>query len=320
MKLQIKRIGLPKIIAIVFVITCLAVIILSSCQPKSSDETTVRVIVTQDFGNELVLDESVIISGSVTALDALHEVATVETKYGGGFVEAINGIRSQYSGSKVKRDWFFYVNGISANVGGLSYELHDGDIEHWDFHDWSLRAFVPAIIGDFPQPFLGGYRGSVSPTIIVYDKDFQNAAQDLMNKLQKLGVENVHIAGPESSAYSKNHSNLILLGTRDFDLISELNENRKLGFYIHFEDSKAVILDSEGNNTQYESGCGLIQATQNPWNPKGIGSCENVVWMVSGADKSQVQNAADIVTHHYEKFRYACSAAIIGDKVIKVPK
>ena len=315
-----KHSSLPKIIAAILVITCLFIVILFGCQPKSSEETAVRVIVTQDFGNELVLDESVIISDSVNALDALHEVATVETKYGGGFVEAINGIRSQYSGSKVKRDWFFYVNGISANVGGLSYKLCNGDIEHWDFHDWRLRAFVPAIIGDFPQPFLGGYRGKVSPTIIVYDKDFQNAAQDLMNELEKLGVENVHVAGPESSAYSKEHSNLILLGTQDFDLISELNENRKLGFYIHFEDNKAVILDSEGNNTQYESGYGFIQATQNPWNPKGIGACENVVWMVSGVGQSQVHNAVDILTHHYEKFRYACSAAIIGDKVIKVPR
>jgi len=315
-----KQAKLPRIIVATLVIVFLLAIVLYGCQPQVLGDIEVRVVVTQDFGAELMLDESVAVNDGANALDALQKVTTIETKYGGGFIEAINGVRSQYSQSKVRKDWFFYINGISANVGGLSYKLCDGDIEHWDFHDWSLRAFVPAIIGDFPQPFLSGYRGKVSPTIIVHDKVFQNAAQDLMNELEKLGVENVCTAGTESSAYSKEHSNLILLGTRDFDLISELNENRKLGFYIHFEDSKAVILDSEGNNTQYESGYGFIQATQNPWNPKGIGACENVVWMVSGVGQSQVHNAVDILTHHYEKFRYACSSAIIGDKVIKVPR
>ncbi|GAI85551.1 unnamed protein product, partial [marine sediment metagenome] len=35
----------------------------------------------------------------------------------------------------------------------------------------------------------------------------------------------------------------------------------------------------------------LIQATQNPWNPKGIGACENVVWLVSGTDEAGVKDA-----------------------------
>ena len=316
-----KRSSLAKLGVVSLIIAFLLAIVLSGCHPQPSGKIAVKVIVSQNFGNKLVLDELARISDSANALDALQKVATVETKYGGGFVEAINGIRSQYSENKVNGDWFFYVNGISANVGGLSYKLCNGDIEHWDFHDWSLRAFVPAIIGDFPQPFLSGYQGKVSPTIIVYDKAFQDAAQDLMNKLEELGVERVTTQiATKLLPQDKKHSNLILLGTEDFDLISELNENRKLGFYIHFEDSKAVIYDSQGNKTQYESGCGLIQATQNPWNPKGIGVCENVVWIVSGTNENQVQNAATILTNHDERFRYACAAVVIGEEVIKVPK
>jgi len=289
------------------------------CQPRPSDGIAVKVIATQNFGNELVLDESVRVSAGANALDALEQVATVETKYGGGFVEAINGIRSQYSQTKVKKDWFFYVNGMSAKVGGLSYKLCDGDVEHWDFHDWSLHAFAPAIIGNFPQPFLGGYQGEILPTIIVYDEGFRDAAQVLTSKLEKLGVENVRMAGPESSAYSKKHSNLILLGTEDFDLISELNGNKELGFYIHFEDSKVKVFNSRGDETQY-SNCGLIQATQNPWNPRGIGACENVVWMVSGTNENQVQNAISMLASHHEEFHYACATVIVGEEVIKVPQ
>ena len=311
-----------KPILAVLVVAGLLTIALCGCQPQPTDEIAVKVIVTQNFGNELMLDEPVVVSTGTSALGALEEVVMVETKYGGGFIAAINGIRSQYSaGTKAKNDWFFYVNGMSANVGAREYKLHDGDIEHWDFHDWSFQAFIPATIGDFPQPFLGGYKGKPSPTIIVYDENFQVPSLDLMSKLTKLGVENIRAQVPtELSSQAKGHSNLILLGTEDFGLISELNENRKLGFYIHFEEGKAVVYDSQGNKTQYESDCGIIQATQNPWNPKGIGVCENVVWMISGANESQVQNAINALAKHHEEFRYACAAVVTGEEVIKVPE
>lgn len=315
-----KQNSLLKIIVIALVITCPFAIILSGCHSQPSGGIEVRVVVTQNFGNDLMLDESVTVANGANALDALEKVATVETKYGGGFVEAINGIRSRYSGSEVKKDWFFYVNGISANVGVMGYGLSEGDVEHWDFHDWGLHAFIPAIIGNFPQPFLGGYRGKILPTVIVYDEGFQDVAQDLVSKIEKLGVENICAqAATELLSQNKEHSNLILLGTRDLDLISELNGNSKLGFYAYFEDSKVVIFDSQGNETQHMSSCGLIQATQNPWNPKGIGACENVVWMISGTDKAAVKDAANTLLIGYEELRYAYAAVIIDGEVIKVP-
>jgi len=314
----LKRNSLPQIIVIALVITCLFAILLLGCQSQPSGEIKVRVIVTQDFGTKLILDKATKVNNGSNAMDALQKVATVETKYGGGFIESINGIHSQYP--KVKGDWFFNVNGMSANVGALDYKLSHGDVEHWDFHDWSFHAFVPAIIGDFPQPFSSGYQGKILPTTIVYDEGFQEAAQNLISTLEKLGVENIHMAGLESSAYSKKLSNLILLGTKNFEPISELNENyKKLCFFIRFENGKIVVYDSQGNKTQYESGCGLIQATQNPWNPKGIGVCENVVWIISGTDKAAVKDAANTLVNHYEELRYACGAVIANGEVIKVP-
>lgn len=317
-----KQGSLPKIIVIALIITCLFAIVFCGCQPQPSGEIAVRVIVTQDFGNELMLDELVIVANDANALDTLAKVATVQTKYGGGFIEAINEIRSQYSGSKVKKDWFLYVNGISANVGALDYKLCNGDVEHWDFHDWSFHAFVPAIIGDFPQPFLGGYQGKVLPTLVVYDEGSQEAAQDLVNGLKELGVESIHAqAATGVSSQDKEHSNLILLGTEDFGLISELNKNyEKLGFFISFEDGKVVIWNPRGDDKQCYLDCGLIQATQNPWNPKGVGACENVSWMISGTDKAQVRNTVNVLVNHYKEFRYACAAIIVNGKVIEVPQ
>lgn len=318
-----KRGSLPKIIVAALVIAFLLVIVLCGCQSGPSTEIEVRVIVTQDFGNEPILDESVAVSEGASALEALQKVAAVETRYGGGFVEAINGLRSQYSGSKVQKDWLFYVNGISANVGALDYKLCDGDVEHWDFHDWSFRAFIPAIISEFPQPFLGGYQGKVLPTVVVYyDEGFQDAAQDLLTGLAKLGVGNISAhAATKLSTQDKEHSNLILLGTEDFELISEMNKNYgKLGFYIHFEDGKVAVWNPRGDDKQCYSDCGLIQATQNPWNPKGIGACENVVWMISGTDKAQVRNTVNVLVNHYEEFWYAGAAIIANGKVIRVPQ
>ena len=313
--------SLVRPILAVLVVAGLLASVFCGCQPQTTGEIAVKVIVTQNFGNKLMLDELVVVSIGTSALGALEEVAMVETKYGGGFIEAINGISSQYSaGAKTKNDWFFFVNGMSANVGAQGYKLHDGDIEHWDFHDWSSQAFIPATIGDFPQPFLGGYKGKILPTIIVYDENFQAPTLDLISKLRKLGVENIRAQFPTGlPSQDKERCNLILLGTEDFSLISELNGNAKLGFYIHFEEGKAVVYDSQGNKTQYESGCGIIQATQNPWNPKGVGACENVAWMISGTDENQVRNALNALVNHHEEFRYAYAAVITGEEVIKVP-
>ena len=67
-------------------------------------------------------------------------------------------------------------NGIMANMGAGAYKLQPGDVEHWDFHGWSFNAFVPAVIGSFPQPFLSGFRGKKLPTIVVYQEGLEKTA------------------------------------------------------------------------------------------------------------------------------------------------
>ena len=46
----------------------------------------------------------------------LQRKADVETRYGGRFVNAIEGVRSQTDGG-ARRDWFYFVNGIEADKG-----------------------------------------------------------------------------------------------------------------------------------------------------------------------------------------------------------
>lgn len=292
--------------------------------PLTTDHSSsVRVVVTGDFGKEIFVEETVVIGENTTTLDALQQVAEVETKYGGGFVNAINGISSEYEGvNRSKRDWLFYINGMSTNIGAAQYILQDGDIEHWDFREWSFRQFVPAIIGDFPEPFLHGYRGIVYPTVITYQDGWEGEAGQIANRLSQLGVENIYTESiNELSADEKESSNLILLGSSDFQLVEELNQPwDKLGFYCHFENSSLKVFSSTGDlAAEYEAGVGVIQATQNPWNPKGVGGCENVVWMLSGLDETGVRAAIDVLINHYNDFKYACAVVVAGGEVIKVP-
>ena len=293
-------------------------------QPPSVQKPTVKIVVTTNFGKEVMLEQTIEIEPDTSALEALKRVATVETKYGGNFVDAINGISSRYmGGSGSKKDWLWYMNGVSSNIGANDYVLEDGDIEHWDFRDWSYQQFIPAIIGEFPHPFLNGYQGKVKPTTIVYEEWFQDCAQLLIETLSELGVGELSaVTHNQLPKASQEQHNLIVLGRQDNELILELNNlHKKLGFYTYFNDGKLVVLDAEGEvASEYGAGSGLIQATQNPWNPKGVGAGENVVWMISGTDDEGVRKAVQALTSSSSDLRYAYAAVVIEQSAIKIPQ
>ncbi len=271
-----------------------------------------------------MLGETLQILPDTSAMAALMEVAEVETAYGGGFVNAINGVRSGYAGSqKTKADWFFYVNGIQSNVGALDYKLHDGDVQHWDFHGWGFRHFIPAIIDGFPSAFRYGFGGSVRPTLIVCPDYMKQDVVKLEEKLAQLEVKDVGIRSlDELSESEQGNSSIILVSGLDNSLISELNQNwKRLGFFAYFEDGDLIVIGNDGEITaEYGAGTGLIQATQNPWNPKGIGACENVVWLVSGTDEAGVKNALDALLDHHNKIQYTGAVIVADGKIIKVPR
>lgn len=305
----------------------LAMAALSACSSLSSQETgviRVRVVATQNFGQELMFDEMLEVPSGTSAMAALMKVAEVETSYGGGFVNDINGVRSGFTGSGgTKMDWFVYINGIQSNTGALDYKLQDGDIQRWDFHDWSFHQFIPAIVGEFPEPFRNGYGGVIYPTIIVYQDGWEEDARRVADKLNRLGIKNVSVRGiSELREDEKESYNLILLGTADFPFIAELNLVwRRLGFYAHFQDSMLKVFDPRGEPAaEYGAGAGVIQATQSPWNPKGIGVCENTVWIVSGSDTTGVKAAVNTLVNRDTDFKYAYAVVIAAGEVIRVPQ
>jgi hypothetical protein len=97
-----------------------------------------------------------------SAAQALERVAKVETRYGGRYVQAVDGVAEHGRSS-----WFYYVNGYLADRSAADYRLRPGDVEWWDYRSWRNPAQDPVVVGAFPEPFLHGYDGVRRPALVV---------------------------------------------------------------------------------------------------------------------------------------------------------
>lgn len=126
--------------------------------PPGAASDAATLWVTSDGGARVVLTAQVPVGDSV--LQALDRKADVKTRYGGRFVQGVDGIE----GSITKhRDWFFFVNGIEPGQGAAEVELGRGDIAWWDYRDWAKRMEAPVVVGAFPEPFVHGWNGKRRP-------------------------------------------------------------------------------------------------------------------------------------------------------------
>jgi len=139
----------------------LAVALLAGCGGEEGGKATLWI--TRDRGAQVVLNREV--PAGLTAMQALDRVANVDTRYGGRYVQAINGVE----GSLVdRRDWFYFINGYEADRSAAEYKLREGDVEWWDFRSWKTRMREPVVVGAFPEPFLHGFGGKRLPVRVVY--------------------------------------------------------------------------------------------------------------------------------------------------------
>jgi hypothetical protein len=102
------------------------------------------------------------VTAGLTAMQAISRVAKVETRYGGRYVRAVDGLREHG-----RTAWFYYVNGYLADRSAAEYRLRAGDVEWWDYRSWRDPAQDPVVVGAFPEPFLHGYDGKRRRTVIV---------------------------------------------------------------------------------------------------------------------------------------------------------
>lgn len=139
-----------------------ATVALAGCGGGGGRSGAASIWVTRDDGGtRLVVDT---VPTGLNAIQALDRVAKLTTRYGGRFVQSVDGVAGSAS---ARRDWFLYVNGYEADRGGVEITLRAGDIAWWDFHDWSRNESL-LVAGAFPEPFLHGYGGRRRDVYVLY--------------------------------------------------------------------------------------------------------------------------------------------------------
>jgi Domain of unknown function (DUF4430) len=160
------------------VLACLGAAALAGCGSSSPGKGEASVWITRDRGAHVIVVKKV--PAGETAMEALQRVADVKTRYGGRFVQSINGVSGNLS---AQRDWLYFINGYEADRGAADYELHDGDVEWWDYRNWKGAIHVPVVVGAFPEPFRHGYDGKTRKAALVFQS---RGLADLAQKLGKL--------------------------------------------------------------------------------------------------------------------------------------
>jgi hypothetical protein len=159
-------------------------LVLAGCGGGATGTATVWI--TRDRG-ATVLRTTTVPAGE-TAMQALDRVADIETRYGGRFVEEIDGLAGSLSG---QHDWFYFVNGLEAGRGATEYRLRPGDVEWWDYRSWRGKE-VRAVVGAFPEPFLHGYAGKVRPAAVRFAPGLRALASRVATRI---GAGSVRPAG-----------------------------------------------------------------------------------------------------------------------------
>ncbi len=301
---------------LVFVVAaCVAVVaLLAGCGIGAGPGTKqASVRVTANFGSKLygsAVESKV--PGSETVMSLLQRHFKVASRYGGGFVESIDG----HSGSSSHRDWFYFVNGIQAPQGAATTDVHKGDHIWWDLHDWSATDTVPAVIGSFPEPFTNGIGGKRFPTLLNCGSGVQTACDEVGTALRRYGVK---AADQVLGTGSGSDSLAVVVGTwRQIKgvIAAELIAAgpRSSGVYAQFvgPGGEALELDNARGDVvrTLRGSAGLIAAT-------GEASLGQPTWFVTGTDEAGVMVAAKAFTPATLRDHFA--VAISGSKVIPIP-
>jgi hypothetical protein len=291
-------------------------LLLAGCGFGAGEERSgggVELRVTRDFGHEAVGSARLAkVRESDTVMRLLRSKFHVSTRYGGAFVQSIGGRAGGGAGGH--RDWFYWVNGVEADVGAADYDLHPGDRVQWDFRDWSATMRVPAIVGAYPQPFLNGFEGKRRPVRLECADARSKACTTVHDRLEAAGVP------VSSSTLGTGYSTKILRV-----VVATWNQAKKVraaqvlsgppkgsGVFARFAgDGRSLeLLDGSGRAARkVGAGTGIVAATR----PSG----EDLVWVVTGLDERAVDSAAAALDAG--KLRDAFAVAATGDRVEKLP-
>jgi hypothetical protein len=263
------------------------------------------VLVTRDFGRsevrEFVVDG---VGPSTTVIRALESGASVETSYGGGFVEAIDGFRSGQDGPTL--DWFYFVDGIEAEVGAADFTLAPGDRVWWDLRQWGTSMYVGSVVGSYPAPLADGYRGTEWPVSLTCrtnpatcDLVRDGMADDGIEFGGRGGRDRIEVVVGEWNRISADHPELSRSPSRS-------------GVFARFAGpgGDLLLLDSAGEVViEEESRAGLIASVG--------GSGKPPTWFVTGTDRAGVRAAAALLEP--DRLARSYSVAALDGEAVRLP-
>lgn len=270
---------------------------------------SVELTVTREYGRVPVLHRSLEARESDTVMRVLEASADVTTRYGGGFVQAIDGVAA---GQRQGRpyDWFYYVNGVEAPIGAAQYALRGGERVWWDYRDWSLTDHVPALVGSWPAPFVGGYGGRERPVVLVCDGGGP-ACGSVGATLEDEGVTIAKgepggaisvVVGPWARVRGEEAARSIERGPRQSGVFAEFVEAGR-GYEL------TALDEGGGEAVRLGPDAGLVAATSVFGGPP--------VWLVTGATPAAVRQAADALDEGDLRDHYA--VAVENGKVTPLP-
>jgi hypothetical protein len=271
--------------------------------------------VTRDFGHESLgsvrLDK---VREDQTVMRMLRSEFDVTTRFGGRFVQSIDGLAGKGAGGQV--DWFFWVNGVEADKGAAEWEVEPGDQIQWDHRDWTAAMRVPAIVGAYPEPFVSGLGGKRRPVRVECEDVKSRACTQARDRLQDEGVptSGSSLGAPGTEAVTR----LVVArwpqarGVRGASGLEDGPE--ATGVFARFSDDGETLelLDEHGDparEVHRGDGVGLVLALQ----PRA----EELVWIVTALDEEGLE--AGVRALDEDELRDAFAVAAGGAGVEKLP-
>jgi hypothetical protein len=280
-----------------------------------ADVGSVKLTVTREYGTVPVLRRLVEAKESDTVMRVLEANADVETRFGGGYVHSIDGVaESERDGDPY--DWFFYMDGVESPVGAASVDLEGGESVWWDYRDWAATNHVPAVVGQWPAPFLDAGGEQPAPVAVecatesrgsfrtdTVRKETRNAWGDACEATREaLEREGVKLADGSPKGAVR-----VLVGPwakLRVDGAAQLLEDgpAESGVFGDFETTgdgyEVIALDEDGGRARrLGTGAGLVAATS-----RYGGS---PVWFVTGGTPEAVRDAADLLDEARLRNHYA---------------
>jgi len=288
-----------------------------------ADAGRVVLHISRDFGRTVLFSREVELRPGDTVLAVLSRNVTVQTAYGGAFVNGIEGLVSGYTGRtgvREQRDWLYWVNGVAAAQGPAQYRPRPGDFIWWDYQDWGAGQMANAVVGAFPRPFVTGPGREKGGALVIHAPGREGEAARLKDALEKHGVSPaVEVAPLENSPVERREKPALIVGTWEelsgVKILARFNDQGpRSGLHLRLAPGEVVRLGPDGRETgRHGAKTGALWALGNgPGDPAPL-------FVVTGTDAAGLAAAVELLTRNEFPLRGAFAVVVTPGGAFPVP-